>query len=50
MNEYGYFRSGGSNGASNYMEHYSLIDKDGNWQFIVSIESEHENNMSGVKH
>lgn len=40
MNEYGYYQSGGSNGASNQSSEYSLIDKDGNWQFIVSIESE----------
>jgi hypothetical protein len=40
MNEYGYCQSGGSNGASNHMIEYSLIDKEGNWQFIVSIESE----------
>jgi hypothetical protein len=40
MNEYGYYQSGGSNGASNHMTEYSLIDKDGNWQFIASIESE----------
>lgn len=40
MNEYGYYQSGGSNGASNYSNDYGLIDKDGNWQFIVSIESE----------
>lgn len=40
MNEYGYCQSGGSNGASNYMTEYSLIDREGNWQFIVSIESE----------
>ncbi len=40
MNEYGYYQSGGSGGASNYIMEYSLIDKDGNWQFIVSIESE----------
>ncbi len=40
MNEYGYYRSDGSNGASNHMIEYSLIDKDGNWQFIASIESE----------
>lgn len=40
MNEYGYYQSGGSNGASNHSSDYSLIDKDGNWQPIVSIESE----------
>lgn len=40
MNEYGYYQSGGSNGASNHKIEYSLIDKDGNMQFIVSIESE----------
>lgn len=40
INEYGYCESGGSNGASNYMTEYSLIDSEGNWQFIVSIESE----------
>lgn len=40
MNEYGYYQFGGSNGASNHSSDYGLIDKDGNWQFIVSIESE----------
>lgn len=45
MNEYGYLWSGGSNGASNYMENYSLIDKAGNWQFIVSTESEQDINQ-----
>lgn len=40
MNEYGYYQSGGSNGASNHGIDYGLIDKNGNWQFIVSIESE----------
>ena len=40
MNEYGYYQSGGSNGAGNHSSDYGLIDKDGNWQFIVSIESE----------
>ncbi|BCJ94448.1 hypothetical protein acsn021_20170 [Anaerocolumna cellulosilytica] len=45
MNEYGYYQSGGSNGASNHMVDYSLIDKDGNWKFIVSIESELDMNQ-----
>ena len=40
LNEYGYYQSGGSNGASNHGSEDSLIDKYGNWQFIVSIESE----------
>ncbi len=40
MNEYGYYQSGGSNGASNHISEYSLIDKDGNLHFIASIESE----------
>lgn len=40
MNEYGYYQSGGSNGASNHGSEDGLIDKDGNWQFIVSIEYE----------
>jgi len=40
INEYGYYQSNGSNGASNHSEEYSVIDKDGNWQFIASIESE----------
>lgn len=40
LNEYGYYQSGGSNGASNHSVKYGLIDKYGNWQPIVSIESE----------
>lgn len=40
MNEYGYYESVGSSGASSHGTDYGLIDKDGNWQFIVSIESE----------
>lgn len=40
MNEYGYYQSSGSGGASNHIAEYGLIDKDGTWQFIVSIESE----------
>lgn len=45
MNEYGYYQSGGSGGASNHMIEYGLIDKDGNYQFIVSIESEFDINQ-----
>jgi len=45
MNEYGYYQSGGSNGASNHSSDYGLIDKDGDWQFIVSIESEFDINQ-----
>ncbi|MEL4105720.1 hypothetical protein AAFA46_02595 [Oscillospiraceae bacterium WX1] len=40
MNEYGYYQSVGSGGASLHDDEYGLIDKDGNWHFIVSIESE----------
>ena len=35
----GYYQSSGSNGASNHISDYGLIDKNGDWQFIVSIES-----------
>ncbi len=45
MNEYGYYQSYGSNGASNSGEDYGLIDKDGNWQPIVYIESETDINQ-----
>lgn len=45
MNEYGYYQSGGSNGATNHSSDYGLIDKDGDWQFIVSIESEFDINQ-----
>ena len=45
INEYGYIQSSGSNGASNHTTEYSLVDKDGNWQFIVSVESELDVNM-----
>ena len=40
INEYGYYESCGSGGASNHVAKYGLIDKDGNWQPIVSIENE----------
>lgn len=40
INEYGYYKSGGSGGASNHSEEYGVIDKDGNWQFIASVETE----------
>ncbi len=40
LNKYGYYWSAGSGGASNHYEEYGLINKDGNWQFIASIESE----------
>ncbi len=40
MNEYGYYQSGGSNGASNNTVEYGIIDKAGNWKLIVAIESE----------
>jgi hypothetical protein len=40
MNEYGYYQSFGSGGASYHGSENGLIDKDGNMQFIVSIESE----------
>ncbi|NLP14050.1 MAG: hypothetical protein GX383_06170 [Clostridium sp.] len=40
INKYGYYKSSGSGGASNHGEEYGLIDKDGNWHFIASIESE----------
>ena len=45
INEYGYYQSGGSNGASNHSTDYGLIDKNGNWQPIVSIESETDINQ-----
>lgn len=46
INEYGYYTSSGSGGASNHITEYGLIDKDGNWQPIVSIESESDINNS----
>lgn len=45
LNEYGYIESGGSGGASNHIVDYGLIDKDGKWQPIVSIESEQDINQ-----
>jgi hypothetical protein len=47
LNEYGYFESGGSNGASNQGYDCGVIDKDGNWQFIVYIEMESDINQMG---
>lgn len=44
LNEYGYCESGGSSGASNSGENYGLINKDGIWRPIVSIE--HEQNIN----
>jgi hypothetical protein len=40
LNQYGYLKSEGSGGASSHGYNYGLIDKAGNWQFIVSIQSE----------
>lgn len=40
INKYGYYQSKGSGGASNHGEEYGVIDKDGNWQFIASVETE----------
>ncbi len=40
INEYGYYQSAGSAGATNHINEYGLIDKDGNWQFILSISHE----------
>jgi hypothetical protein len=40
INEYGYYQCSGSNGATNHGSEDGLVDKDGNWQPIVSIESE----------
>ena len=45
INEFGYYGSQGSGGASNYGESYGLVDKDGNWQFIVSISREYDINQ-----
>jgi len=45
LNEYGYIESGGSGGASKYIVDYGLIDKDGNWQPIVTIEIEQDINQ-----
>jgi len=45
LNEYGYIESGGSGGASNHIVDYGLIEKDGNWQPIASIESEQDINQ-----
>ncbi|WP_010250602.1 hypothetical protein [Acetivibrio cellulolyticus] len=45
INEYGYYQSYGSGGASNHGAEYGLIDKDGNWQPIVYIESETDINQ-----
>ena len=44
INQYGYYKSSGSGGASNHIAKYGVIDKDGNWQFIASIESESDIN------
>lgn len=48
VNEYGYYISVGSGGASNHVAEYALIDKEGNWQPIVYIESETDINQMGV--
>lgn len=40
INEYGYYYSYGSGGASSHSVQYGLIDKDGNWKQIASVESE----------
>lgn len=45
LNEYGYYQSYGSAGASYHMIEYGFIDKDGNYQSIASIESEMDINQ-----
>lgn len=45
INEFGYYGSQGSGGASNHGESYGFVDKDGNWQFIVSISREFDINQ-----
>jgi hypothetical protein len=40
MNEYGYYKSAGSNSATGHYDEYGAIDKDGKWQLIVYSESE----------
>ncbi len=40
INEYGYYSSYGSGGASLHIEEYGLVDEDGNWNLIASVESE----------
>lgn len=45
LNEYGYYTSSGSGGASLHVEKYGLIDKDGKWQFIASLEMESDINQ-----
>lgn len=45
VDRYGQYQSGGSGGSSNHYSEYGLIDKDGNWQFIVGIESESDINQ-----
>lgn len=40
INEYGYYVSAGSGGASNHSADSGLIDKNGEWQYIAGIEQE----------
>ena len=40
INEYGYYVSAGSGGASNHSTDSGLIDKNGEWQYIAGIEQE----------
>lgn len=40
MNEYGYYYSTGSCGATNHASEYGFLDKDGNFQFIESTDEE----------
>ncbi len=47
---YGSYQSSGSGGASNHYSEYGLIDKEGNWQFIVGIESESDINQLNLYH
>lgn len=45
MNEYGYYLTSGSGGASNHSYEQGFIDKDGNRQFIVFVEMEQNINQ-----
>lgn len=40
INEYGYFVSSGSSGATRHGAEYGLIDKNGDWKFILGEEEE----------
>lgn len=42
INQYGYIKNEGSNGASSFGVDYSFVDADGNWKYVVYLQQEYD--------